>query len=323
MQYRFLGKTGIQISEIGFGAWGIGGGWGKQDDSESEKALLYAFDQSVNFFDTALGYGNGHSEQVIGKVFKQNRNQVVIASKIPPMTFRWPVLPDEPLKDTFPKDWIIECTDKSLKNLGTIIRLLHAWTDAYTYLDEWREAFAELKKAGKIRGFGISTNDWDPYGAVNLVKTEFVDCIQVICNIFEQRPAEALLPAALEHKVGILARVPFEEGLLTGMLKPGYQFEANDWRAEWLNSERLLEAGQKVDALKTFLAPDRSTLPALALRFILSNPAVTATIPGMRKFDHVTANTAVSDGNLLDTATLQLLKSHAFNHGWSYPWSQS
>lgn len=326
MQYRMLGKTGIRISEIGFGAWGIGGGWGNRDDDSAERALRAAFERGVNFFDTALGYGNGLSEQIIGRVFSHQRDQVVIASKIPPKSFRWPVLPREPLSETFPKAWIIQCTEKSLKNLGTDyldLQQLHAWTDAYTHLDEWRGTFEELKKAGKIRAYGVSANDWDPYGAVNLAKLGLVDSIQVIYNLFEQRPAEALLPVALEQQVGILARVPFEEGLLTGAFKPGHHFEANDWRAEWLTEDRLQEAARRVDALQVFLAPDRPSLALLALKFILSHPAVSSTIPGMRKIDHVETNTAASDGQLLDAATLEALKSHAFTHGWSYPWSQS
>jgi aryl-alcohol dehydrogenase-like predicted oxidoreductase len=288
--------------------------------------LRRAFECGVNFFDTALGYGNGLSENILGRVFQHERDRVVIASKIPPKTFRWPVLPREPLSETFPKTWIIQCTEKSLKNLGTDyidLQQLHAWTDAYTLLDEWREAFEELKKAGKIRAYGVSTNDWDPYGAVNLAKLGLVDSIQVIYNLFEQRPAEALLPSALEQQVGILARVPFEEGLLTGGLKPGHHFEANDWRAEWLNEERLQEAARRIEALQAYLVFDRPTLASLALKFILSHPAVTATIPGMRKIEHVETNTAASDGQLLDAATLETLKSHAFIHGWSYPWSQS
>jgi aryl-alcohol dehydrogenase-like predicted oxidoreductase len=323
MQYRQLGRTDILISEIGFGAWGIGGGWGNRNDAEARSALRRAFDLGVNFYDSAMGYGD--SEKLIGDVFKHDRHKVVITSKIPPKTERWPVLAHEPLHETFPKDWIIQCTDQSLKALGSDyidIQQLHAWTDAYTHMDEWRDAFESLKQAGKIRAYGVSVNDWDPYGAVNLAKSGLVDSIQVIYNIFEQRPAEALLPAALASKTGILVRVPFEEGLLTGKLKPGHQFEADDWRAEWLTGERLKEAGRRVEALKPFLAPDRPTLSALALKFILSHPAVTTTIPGMRKIAHVEANVATSDGLLLEDKTLQALKTHAFAHGWSYPWAQ-
>jgi aryl-alcohol dehydrogenase-like predicted oxidoreductase len=323
MQTRQLGKSGIQISEIGFGAWGIGG-WGARDDAEATRALRRSFDLGVNFFDTALAYGNGHSEGLIGNVFKTERDKIVIASKIPPKTSRWPVKSNEPVQDTFPMDWVMECTEKSLKNLGTDyldVMQLHAWTDAYCQQTEWLEAFQRLKQQGKIRAFGVSVNDWDAYGGVGLAKAGLVDSIQVIYNIFEQRPAAALLPAALASHTGIIVRVPFEEGLLTGALKPGYKFADGDWRANWLTPERLSEAAPRVEALKQFLTPDRPTLPSLALKFCLSHPAVSTVIPGMRKVANVEANTAASDGVLLDEVTLRQLKEHAFTHGWSYPWS--
>lgn len=323
MQYRQLGKSGIQISEIGFGAWGIGG-WGSRDDVEAIRALKRAYEQGITFYDTALGYGNGHSEGLIGKVFKPNRNKVVIASKIPPKTFRWPVKSNEPVHETFPADWVIASTEKSLRNLGTdyldVIQL-HAWTDAYCQQTEWLEAFQLLKQQGKIRAFGVSVNDWDAYGGIGLAKAGLVDSIQVIYNIFEQRPAEALLPAALGTQTGIIVRVPFEEGLLTGSIGPGHKFTKGDWRAEWLTPERLQEAAPRVKALEQFLTPDRPTLSSLALKFCLSHPAVSTVIPGMRRVANVDANATVSDGVLLDETTLQKLKKHAFTHGWSYPWS--
>jgi len=198
---------------------------------------------------------------------------------------------------------------------------LHAWTDAYCQQTEWLDAFQHLKQQGKIRAFGVSVNDWDAYGGIGLAKAGLVDSIQVIYNIFEQRPAESLLPAALASHTGIIVRVPFEEGLLTGALKPGYKFAEGDWRANWLTAERLQEAAPRVEALKLFLAPDRPTLPELALKFCLSHPAVSTVIPGMRRVANVEANTTVSDGVLLDEATLSQLKKHAFTHGWSYPWS--
>ncbi len=323
MRYRLLGQTGIEISEVGFGGWGIGG-WGPTDDAEALRALRRAFDLGVSFYDTALGYGEGHSEELIGKAFKVERDKVVIASKIPPKTFSWPVKPYEPIASTFPADWIVQCTEQTLRNLGTDyldVQQLHAWTDPYREQLEWREALLRLKEQGKIRAFGVSANDWDPYGPVNLARSGLVDSIQVIYNIFEQRPAEQLLPAAQEGRVGILARVPFEEGLLTGTLGPGYRFPKGDWRAEWLTPERLAEGARRVEALKRFLAPDRPTLAALALKFIISHPAVTSVIPGMRRVAHVEANVAVSDGVPLDEDTLRQLRSHAFAHGWKYPWS--
>lgn len=325
MKYRKLGKTGFEVSEIGYGGWGIGGGWGAMDDGNALKAIDRAMELGVNFFDTALGYGDGHSEKLIGKAVKKSRDKVFIATKIPPKTFNWPVLPHEPLETTFPAEWIIKCTEESLRNLDTDyidVQQLHAWTAGYVEQTEWLEAFAQLKKQGKVRAFGVSANDWDPYNTVSLVKSGMIDSVQVIYNIFEQRPEEQLLPAALENGVGIIVRVPFEEGLLTGNLKPGHVFGSDDWRADWLTPERLREANERVEKLKAFLKEDRPDLPSLALKFCLSHPAVSAVIPGMSKVHHVEANCAVSDGILPDTGEISELKKHAFVHGWSYPWSQ-
>ncbi len=324
MNYRKLGRADITISEIGYGAWGIGG-WGKRDDVEAKRSLERALELGVTFIDTAYAYGDGHSETLIGEVVKGRREKVVIATKVPPKTFRWPVLPGESIMNTFPKSWIIECTETSLRKLGTEyvdLQQLHSWTPAYTEQNEWFEAFEVLKKQGKVRAIGVSANDWDPYGTTSLVNSGLVDSIQVIYNLFEQRPAEELFPAALEHNVGIIVRVPFEEGLLTGKMDRGYKFDEGDWRADWLTPDRLEEGIRRVEALKPFLGPGRPTMAALALKFCLSHPAVSTVIPGMRKVSNVEANAAVSDGQVLSDSDLVALRGHAFAHGWSYPWAQ-
>ena len=325
MKYRTLGRTGFTVSEIGCGGWGIGGGWGPRDDAEALRALRRAIELGVTFFDTALGYGDGHSEQLIGQAVKAMRERVIIATKIPPQTGRWPVLSHGPVSETFPADWIVECSHESLKNLGTDyldVQQLHAWADAYNRQLEWYGALARLKEQGKVRAFGISANDWDPYGPVNLVRSGLTDTVQVIYNIFEQRPAEELLPTALEHNVGIIVRVPLEEGLLTGTLGPDHVFPEDDWRGKWLTPERLKEAAERVEKLKAFLTDDRPALAALALKFCLSHPAVSTVIVGMRRVSHVESNCAVSDGKLLTQDELWELAKHAFVHGWKYPWSQ-
>jgi aryl-alcohol dehydrogenase-like predicted oxidoreductase len=322
MHYRKLGRTGIEVSEIGFGAWGIGGEWGGTDDDEAERALRCAYDLGVTEFDTALGYGGGHSEQLIGKVLGPVRDRIRITTKIPPKTWKWPALPTQPVRDVYPRDWIIECTEKSLKNLGTDhldVQQLHEWTDPWVEQTEWLEALALLKSQGKILAFGVSANDWDPYQTVRLVESDLIDTVQVIYNIFEQRPAEKLLPAALKHNVGIIVRVPFEEGLLTGAFGPAHKF--GDWRDQWLGPDRLVEASQRVDRLRAFLNEDHPTLPSLALQFVLSHPAVSTVIPGMRKLKNVEANLRCA-GKRLTEAELAALKAHAFAHGWKYPWSQ-
>jgi len=324
MDYRPLGRTHLPVSEIGFGAWGIGGTWGRLDDAEAIRALQRACERGVNFFDTAYVYGDGHSEELIGRALGHKRREIILASKVPPKTFQWPVRPDQPVTQTFPADWIIQCTERTLRNLGTDyldVQQLHAWTDPYNEQLEWYEAFEKLRAQGKVHFFGVSANDWDPYGTVRLVESGRIDSIQVIYNIFEQRPAERLLPAALEHNVGIIVRVPFEEGLLTGTLNESTRFEESDWRRDWLSPERLAEARRRVEALRPFLAEDRPTLAALALKFCLAHPAVSTVIPGMRTVRHVEENVAVSDGKALPPEVVEALAQHAFVHGWAYPWS--
>ncbi len=325
MKYRPLGKTGITVSEIGFGTWPMGGGWGARDDKQAVAALERAFDLGVTFFDTAKVYGHGHSERLLGQTFKGRRDQVIFASKIPPKSMRWPVLPHDPLHDTFPASWVVQCTDETLRNLKTDyldLQQLHAWTPTYTDLDEWYDALTTLKDQGKIRAFGVSANDWDPHGAVSLVEAEKTQSVQVVFNIFEQRPTEQLFPAAEEYGVGILARVPFEEGLLTGRLKPGHVFHHDDWRSEWLTSSRLEEAATRVEALKGFLGATCPDLATLALKFCLSHRPVSCVLVGMRTVEHVESNVAASDGELLSDDVLVALRDHAFVHGWVYPWSK-
>jgi aryl-alcohol dehydrogenase-like predicted oxidoreductase len=326
MQYRTLGSSNLKVSEIGFGAWQIGGGnWGHQDDDQAIRSVHLALELGVNFIDTALVYGGGHSEKLIGQAIDGRREGLVIASKIPPKSYDWADVPNQPIDKTFPADWVIQCTEKSLANLKIDcldLQQLHAWSPAYVQQNAWLDGFNKLKKQGKIKAFGVSANDWDPYGTVDLAKSKMVQSIQVIYNIFEQRPAEKLLPAALAANVGIIARVPFEEGLLTGQFGPEAQIDPGDWRSQWLTPPRRREAAKRVEALRAFLAPDHPTLAALALKFCLGHPAVSTAIPGMRKTDHVRANCAVSDGKPLSDTDLQRLGQHQFVHGWPYPWAE-
>jgi aryl-alcohol dehydrogenase-like predicted oxidoreductase len=323
MLYRKLGKSGIKVSEIGFGAWQIGGGFGKQDDAEGIACIHRAMELGVNFIDTAAVYGDGHSEKLIGKAVAGRRQSVAIASKIPPKIGRQAIETDS-IKQVFPVDWIVEITERSLANLKIDcldLQQLHSWTPAFLHQTDWVEGFQKLKKQGKIKSFGVSANDWDPYGATELTQSGLIDSVQVIYNIFEQRPAEKLLSAAIEAKVGIIARVPFEEGLLTGNFGPEVKMDPTDWRSKWLTPERRREAASRVDALKPFLKPDRPTLAALALKFCLSHPAVSTVIPGMRRLAHVDSNCAVSDGKLLSPDEQKALEKHKFVHGWPYPWA--
>lgn len=324
MKYRTLGRTGLRVSEIGFGCWGIGGEWGSRDDDEAVRALRLAFDHGVTFYDTALGYGMGHSERLIRRALGDHLNEIVIATKVPPKTWRWPATADDPPETVFPADWIVECTEKSLVNLGRDfidVQQLHTWVDAYTNCDFIFEAVERLKEQGKIRHFGISANDWDPYGTVGVVNADKVASIQVIYNIFEQRPEERLFPAAMAHNVGIIVRVPFEEGLLTGTIPNDHVWPDGDWRREWLTPERLREGNRRVEELRAFLSDEVPSLAYLALRFTLSHPAVSTVIPGMRRASRIAENCSASDGKPLTQEILDALKAHAFVHGWKYPWS--
>jgi aryl-alcohol dehydrogenase-like predicted oxidoreductase len=324
MKYRELGKSGIKVSEIGFGAWQLGGGFGKQDDAEGIACIRRATDLGVNFIDTAAVYGDGHSERLIGQAVAGKRDKVAIASKIPPKIGRQAIESDL-AKDVFPVDYIIEVTERSLSNLKTDyldLQQLHSWTPAFLKQPEWLEGLRKLKKQGKVKSFGVSANDWDPYGATELAKSGLIDSVQVIYNIFEQRPAEKLLPAAIDAKVGIIARVPFEEGLLTGNFGPEVKMEADDWRSKWMTPQRRKDAAGRVDALKKFLAPGHSTLASLGLKFCLSHPAVSTVIPGMRKLKHVDSNCGVSDGKLLAPEMLGELAKQKWVHGWLYPWAE-
>jgi aryl-alcohol dehydrogenase-like predicted oxidoreductase len=324
MLYRKLGKSGLKVSEIGFGGWQIGGGFGKQDDTEGIACIHRAMELGVNFIDTAAVYGNGHSERLIGRAVEGKRDKVAIASKIPPKIDRQAIESDR-IGDVFPEKWIFEITERSLKNLNIEcldLQQLHSWTPAFLKQTTWLDALQKLKKQGKLKSFGVSANDWDPYGATELTKSGLIDSVQVIYNIFEQRPAEGLLDAALKANVGIIVRVPFEEGLLTGNFGPEVKMEESDWRSKWMTPARRREAAGHVEALKKFLKPDRPTLAALALKFCLSHPAVSTVIPGMRRLPHVDSNCAVSDGKLLSKEELAELGKHKWVHGWLYPWAE-
>ncbi len=326
MQYRELGRTGVKISEIGYGAWGIGGGWGATDDAEANRALHRFLDLGGNFIDTAYGYGDGHSEQVIGQVLRERKAgghpEPIVASKVPPKTMQWPLLPHLPVTDTYPVDWVVQCAERSLKNLGidTLDLLqLHAWTDSYNEQLDWYEAFVKLREQGKLRWFGVSINDYVPESGVRLAQSGRVDAIQVIYNIFEQTPERDLFPAAQANGVGILARVPFEEGALTGTLHPGAQFHPDDWRGEYFNPARLAEVAAHVDPLYALLDGETTSLPLLALRFCLHHPAVSSVLPGMRRVPNVEDNMKAPDVRH-SPETIAALRSHDWDHGWSYPW---
>lgn len=296
MKYTILGKTKLKISRIGFGGWGIGGGapvlrWAdmwKADDKLSKQSLLNAYDQGVNFFDTALVYADGHSERLIAETLKGK--DIIIATKVPPKDWHWPAR-NKNINEVFPKDWILGKARESYKNLGNkVIDLLqlHVWSDDWFESNVWREAFVQLKREGIVKYFGISINDNDPNSALKLVGSGEIDTIQVVYNIFDQAPRDKLFPLARKNNIGIIVRVPLDEGSLSGTFTTKTTF--NDWRKDYFTPERLKIVVDKVDAIKSKLVNSKRTMAQIALKYCLLENGVDVAIVGMRNPKHVSAN---------------------------------
>jgi aryl-alcohol dehydrogenase-like predicted oxidoreductase len=323
MRYRRFGRLGWQVSEVGYGMWGMGG-WKESDDDESRQALQLAVDLGCTFFDTAWGYGAGHSEGLLGELVRANPGKTLYtASKIPPKNFKWPSRRGYTLDETFPPDHIREYTEKSLANLGlprVDLMQFHVWEDAWARDERWQRAVDDLRREGLIGGIGVSINRWEPWNALETLRTGQIDAVQVIYNIFDQAPEDELFPLCQELDIGVIARVPFDEGSLTGTLTKETTWPEGDWRNGYFVPENLAASVERADALKP-LVPAGSTLPEMALRFILSNPAVGTVIPGMRKLRNVRANIAASDGAGLPDDLLRQLRAHRWDREPT-EWSQ-
>jgi aryl-alcohol dehydrogenase-like predicted oxidoreductase len=314
MRYRKLGKNGPEVSEVGFGAWAIGGGmWGGKRDTDARAALERAFERGVNFIDSALVYGDGHSERLVGEVARAHAGKIYVATKVPPKAYNWPAPRDAALADNFPASWIRECAERSLKNLGLDridLLQLHVWADRWTDEDEWYRALDDLRTQGKVHLVGISINSHDPGSAIRVVKSGKVDALQVFYNVFDQSPEDELFPACLEHGVGILARVPFDEGSLTGKLREDTLFPSGDFRSQYFGGGLLKETVRRVEALRPIVEGAASSMARGALRYVLSHPAVSAVIPGMRNPQQVDENTAASDDGPLPPDVVAKLHAH-------------
>jgi aryl-alcohol dehydrogenase-like predicted oxidoreductase len=323
VNYRVFDRTGWHVGEIGYGMWGMGG-WTGSDDAESLDSLQRAIDLGCNFFDTAWAYGNGHSEQLLGKVLKSNASKkVYVATKIPPKNRKWPSRREFSLDDCFPPDHIFEYVDKSLANVGAnaldLIQL-HTFEDAWLDDPRLASAIEQLRSSGKVRAFGISLNRWEPWNGIRAVRSGLIDAVQVIYNIFDQNPEDELFLACREHNVAVIARVPFDEGSLTGTLTLDSKWPQGDWRNIYFVPENLKASVQRVDALKP-LVPAGSSLPEMALRFILNNRDVATIIPGMRKRRHVDSNLAASDKGPLPEPLHAQLRPHRWDRTptkWSH-----
>jgi len=315
MIYRTFPRTDWKVAEIGYGTWGMAG-WSGSDDAESLRAMERALALGCNFFDTAWAYGSGHSERLLRQLLGGWRgDHVHIATKVPPKNGRWPARADYRLEEVFPPDHIRDMTRKSLENLGVDyvdLQQLHVWSDAWAADERWQRAVDDLKREGLIKAFGISVNRWEPANVIKALRTGLVDCVQVVYNIFDQAPEDELFPACRELNVGVIARVPFDEGSLTGALRADATFPEGDWRALYFKGENLRETVERVGRLSP-VVPAGMTLPELALRFVLESPAVTTTIPGMRRVRHVDGNLAASDGRRLPGLLVESLRGHRWD----------
>ena len=323
MQYRQFGRTGWEVSEVGYGMWGMAG-WTGSEEKEVEEALDKSIEMGCNFFDTAWAYGNGKSEMILNKTIKRHpAKKLYVATKIPPKNRKWPSKSNFTIEEVFPASYIIEYTEKSLKNLGVDcidLQQFHVWEDSWAHLDEWQEAVTRLSEQGKVAAWGISVNRWEPDNGLATLNTGFIDAVQVIYNIFDQAPEDNLFPLCREKNIAVIARVPFDEGTLTGTFTKETSFPRNDWRATYFVPENLHSSVEHADALRP-LIPGGMTMAEMAIRFILSNPDVATTIPGMRKIRNVASNLSCSDGKRLSKTLLDELKTHRWDRTPT-EWSQ-
>jgi aryl-alcohol dehydrogenase-like predicted oxidoreductase len=320
MKYRKLGRTQFEISEMGYGAWGIGGTqWLGGNDAEALAALRRAIDLGLNFIDTALAYGEGHSEQLVGQVVRDAGRRIYVATKVPPKNQLWPAQPGIGIEQVFPYDYILRSTERSLKNLGveTIdLQQLHVWNPEWLARDEWRRALEELKRSGKARAVGISINDHQPDSALEVIETGLIDTVQVIYNIFDQSPERKLFPLAMARDIGVIARVPLDEGSLTGKIDEHTRFAPGDFREGYFQGDRKRQVREHVESLLRDLGVEAASLPEIALRFCLSNPAVSTVIPGMRSLRNAEANCAAPGRGPLPAETLAVLRRHAWDRNF-------
>jgi aryl-alcohol dehydrogenase-like predicted oxidoreductase len=315
MMTRRFGRAGWQVSEVGYGMWGMGG-WTGSDDEESLRALDRAIELGCNFFDTAWVYGLGRSERLLGQALKAHPGRrLFVATKIPPKNMKWPALDAYALDEVYPPDHIREYTEKSLRNIGveTIdLQQFHVWSDAWAADPSWQRAVRALKESGLVRHVGISVNRWEPANVLRALDTGLIDSVQVVYNIFDQSPEDELLPYCAAHDIAVIARVPFDEGSLTGTLTRDSKWPEGDWRNIYFAPGRIEPVLDRVERLKP-LVPDGMDLPEMALRFILEQKAVSTVIPGMRRPRHVERNLGVSDGQALPPRLYEALRQHRWD----------
>ncbi len=323
MKFRDFGRLGWRVSEIGFGAWAIGGGWGAQSDEESIAALHRAFDLGCNFVDTAQSYGDGHGEAVVSRAVREwtGHDRIFVATKIPPSPGDWPPSPYDPIEARFSRDYLRECIERSLRDLGReCIDLVqvHTWTRAWNRHPAVFDMLRDFRKEGKILGIGVSTPEHDQNAVIDLMRSGWVDSVQVIYNIFEQEPQAELFPAAREHEVGVIVRLAFDESALTGKLTPGTRFADDDIRSRYFAGDRLARTVRRVAAIRGTLGDQEPDLATAALKFALKPAAVSTVIPGMRTARQAEMNLAVSDQAPMTDRLEEQLRAHMWRRGFWY-----
>jgi len=326
MKYRRFGRLEWNVSEVGYGMWGVAGGeggWTGSSDVSGMAALDHSINLGCNFFDTAWIYGRGHSEKMLGEALRNHPGKALyVATKVPPKNREWPSHRGDRLDQIFPPDHIKEYVEKSLQSLGLAsldLLQFHVWEDAWANDESWRRVVDELKRQGLIRGIGISVNRWEPNNVLETLKTGMIDAVQVIYNVFDQAPEDELLPLCRELDIAVIARVPFDEGSLTGSLTIDSSWPAGDWRSSYFVPENLAATVARVESLRRALPAD-TNLSEVALRFILSNDNVATTIPGMRSIPHVEANLACSEKGKIEQTLMTLLRRHRWDReptAWS------
>jgi len=315
MRYRPLGRTGFEVSEIGHGLWGMGS-WSGSDDRQALEALRASVDIGINFFDSAWDYGKGRSDRLLGQLLREFPDKKLIAaSKVPPKNMKWPATSDDRLRDAFPRAHVLEYVETIRRDLGVDridVLQFHVWDDSWTTDNEWRDTVAELEQRGKIRAFGVSLNGGEPWNGIKVIGTGFIDTVQAVFNLFEQEPEDELLPACRAAKVGVIARVPLDEGSLGGKMTSETTFPPDDWRHYYFNPDNLRETLRRVEVLRRDL-PDGMSLPEAALRFVLSYPEVSTTIVGMRKAEYVEQNARAVAAGPLSPELLGRLRKHRWD----------
>ena len=315
MQYREFGKLNWKVSEIGYGMWGMGS-WGGQSEEESLQSLQYAIDLGCNFLDSAWVYGQGKADQLAGKIIKDNPNKdIYYCSKVPPRNYKWPSRREDTLDDCYPPEQVEKYTKQILESSGLEkidLLLLHTWEDSWLKDERWLQKLVSLREQGLVSGIGVSLNRWEPWNGVEVVKSGVIDAVEAVYNIFDQDAEDELLPACQQHNVAVIARVPFDEGSLLGNLSLTSTWPEGDFRNMFFTSENLKESVKRADALKIAI-PAGTPMAEIALRFILSHPAVTTVIPGMRRTENIKANMLTSDKGKLDERQVQALRMHRWD----------